>query len=231
MNVRRQPATSPLTTFASVDGENIHTAIAAGIREDLQEVYPNIHFQVFAPTKDARLPGDKRAFTHANISFVFTMRREYCDRQQPLNHSGVIKIDNGICLLKISDPTNLMSDAVPYVEAEYPLEIPNFPQVLYDRLTPILTNATVSRENSTRVEGTVRSFPYEIVLNTPRGQNQRARHLTNAHDGAVVTTFCGREFDRDKIKKIQQSEEFTRQSDARSWCWNCWDSKQSRELR
>lgn len=242
MTVRRQPATTPIDPFSQIDDQNVHVAIAAGIAEELRKTYPKIHFQVFGPCKNETHP------THANISFIFTLVRDYCGKSKQLPHSGTIVVSNGECRLEVTDPANLMYDAPLLVQTKYPLEIPNFPEVLYEALTVILEDATGplkesgvpvldrSDKNSPMhglfkhcldatmylnrdVANESSSQIFEITLEI--SEKKTFRHLTDHHHNNIITTFCGLCLDRTRITKVQQLDKLDNFCRDSKWCSNC----------
>lgn len=214
-----------INAFSSVDGENVHVAIAATVAAELWKRHPSVHFQALGPSKDTNIPGQGMV-TQAAITFKFAKSVYYCDKQQDLNHVGTIRIDNGVCILRVTDPTSSSyGNKVYLLDKQWPLEFPGFPEVLYDELAPVLDDVV----GSPREESQACLYLYEVrKKSTPADHHAPLRHLAERFDTDPVKTLCGQRMAKADVKSIQPSYDFTRDG---VYCANCRESRVYKQRR
>lgn len=219
MSVTKQNRNKHAAAFSSVDGDNVHVAIAATIAKDLWERHPNVHFQTLGPAKGSRIPGEARPLTQAVVTFTFARPVQFCERLQNLNHVGTISINNGACVLQVTDPAgSSYNDKRFLIDKEWPLEFPGFPEVMYDELAQTLSEAVGDEKDQSKT----RPFLYEI------SKKGSPRHLTSTIKGYQIVTLCGQKIIRSEIDTIKESSHYTR--DGR-YCCNCTESRIYKERR
>tara|TARA_R110000868_G_scaffold14070_6_gene65627 strand:- start:2139 stop:2825 length:687 start_codon:yes stop_codon:yes gene_type:complete len=210
-----------------VDNNNIHVAIAANIATELWQRHPNIYFQTLGPAKeDVRLhflhPIVNRQLTPTQsvVTFKITKPIMFCGKLQDINHFGTIRINNGTCVLQVTDPSS--RKYYPYgcdsyghdnreylIDKQWPLELPNFPEVLYDAICPVLNDAIGVRKSC----GSILPYLYEV-----KKKGGKVRHLTSKFDTDQIKTLCGFKIYRSTVHNIRASYDYTRGGD---WCCNC----------
>jgi hypothetical protein len=222
MSVKR----SAINAFSTVDGENVHVAIVSTIASELWNRHPTVHFQALGPAKGIKIPGEPNTVTQATITFTFAKSVYYCDKQQNLNHVGTIQIDNGICVLRVTDPTSSSYGKKVYLlDKQWPLEFPGFPDVLYEELAPVLGDVV----GSPKRQAEMLNYLYEVrKKSNPADHHTPLRHLALRFDTDPVKTLCGQKMAKVDVKSIQPSYDFTRDG---VYCANCRESRIYKQRR
>lgn len=186
---------------------NVNAAIAEMISDDLYQLYPNLHVQAYAFSHRKEIPPE----TWRYGMVVFSLYQ---------GHRCVIKIDHGEA--KVQNHTkSIGSRGLRTMDPniyKFKLEDPEFPQVLYDKLSK---NIRVATEDCAP-HSSIKPFLFEVRVAKAKGRTNAIRHLTHDVFRHKVKLFCGREALCDKVTNMGPSEHFLQHN---NFCWNCRSSK------